>query len=264
GDVLAVGDDQDHAARKALMRKRGRASYHCVPQCGSTAPISAETPQRGVRVGRRAREAGERDRLMAERHHLHLVLWALCRDERPGRRGSVLQRRARHRLRPIDGEHDALCLPEVEGLEAGGRQAVLLELGFPPTRRYDDGDAHLRIAARVDAGDPHPVRRRSGGRCDDEYEADQRGCAQSHSCPPPKLLMAKAARTSSSSFEKKAGGRTTLFAASFSRKCGRRPVACSGVNNRFARAASASLGEDARKRSWRVTTSDSIPTTSAM
>ena len=102
---------------------------------------------------------------------------ALDRDEGARRGRRVCERRAAHRLRAVDREDDALDAPEVHGLDAGHRYAVLLEAGATATRRRDDSDPHLRVTRRVDAGDADSS---DGG----SRERERRGSRRLEGHPP--------------------------------------------------------------------------------
>ena len=159
-DVLAVCEHDDHVSRLALLGEVARGHRHGIPERSPGLRVRRRAAERCIGIGARAREACQREGLLAELDHLDAVGRSLRPNEgaRCGRR--VSQRSAGHRLRVVDAENDALRASEVEGLEPGDRQSVLVHVRRGPPARRDDGHPQLWVAAGVDADDAHRARRR--------------------------------------------------------------------------------------------------------
>ncbi len=216
-DVGTVGDDDDRPARPVILRQPVGGEHDRVVERRSGLGIDGEVGDLVASLRGSRRDPGQRDGRAAEHDDADVVV-------RPGARGELLhggnrvvERTPTHRLRAVDRNHDALGLTQVDRLGAPDRPAVLGQM----RRRRADGrhvrDAQRRERARVDSLDPRSGSRdRRGEECREQGNADERPL---HSKPPPKPVAANDARTwSESSAAKNEGGRTTLLAASFSRK----------------------------------------------
>ena len=146
------------------VRRATTASQSAVPRVR----VGGEAGERGVGVGRRALEKPvERDGLVAERH---TSTWSLGPFAATNARAAAVA--SRERRAGIDCERSTasttlLPRPRLTALEAGDGHAVLAQPRRAAPGRRDDGHPDLRVAARVDARDPHapaPAARAQGER----------------------------------------------------------------------------------------------------
>ena len=173
GDVLSVGQDDQHPADE-----RARAQLSCsrddrVVECGSLAAGDGDVSQRGVGIDCRGRQGAQRNRVGTEGEHRNCVCGRLRGDEASRRRHRSLERRSDHRSRVVDREHDRLRVAEVLGDQAGDGLAVLGHARSDSgSERRHDRSAHGREAAGVDRrdGDSSRGRRRDNERGDDNGE----------------------------------------------------------------------------------------------
>src|SRR5918994_748029 len=219
-------------------------------------------------VCRLRRETGEHHGTGGERGDGHPVLTVLGPDERLCSRDRVCEGLAAHRPRAVDREHHALCLGEVLGsvAAADGTAVLLQRRRLCRGHRGDDGHPDPRKGRCVAARYLHPgvCCRHRGERYYAEGDADPDPPALPDHRPYPAAKAGRAWTTSSRS--KNVGGRATPEAAIFSRKWGLSPVQPSGERSASVRPAAgeSSSGGFATKMSWRVTTSDSMRSTSVM
>ena len=226
------------------------------------------------RAARRRRRRGRDekpvscDRAVAERDDGDPVAGAASRATNA--RAAATRRRApaRHRLRAVDREHDALRAAEVDRLQAGHRHAVLASAARCDRRRRDDGDAgragSRSCRRRVIAAARPP--RRAGEDERSERERRRRERAVLTAIAPEARRREGRPDVRRRRSLKNVGGRTTPFAASFSRKCGLRPGALRAARAAACRASCgvSSSGGLATKMSCSVITSDSMRSTSVM
>ena len=215
-DVVAVGDDDDRAARPVVLAEIVRRGDDRVVQRGACLAVDGHARELVACLGRAGGAAGQRDGVVAEGNDADVVLGADRTGEGLGGRDGVGERLSAHRLRAVEREHDALRPAEVDGGERRDGLTVLTQGRRLRTERRHDRDAQLGEGARVEGADARCRPRRR-----DEHRADGEGGEERalHSWPPTKPDAANDARTwSESSPEKNDGGSTTLFAASRSRK----------------------------------------------
>ncbi len=186
-DVLAVGEEHDHARPARFLREDARRERHGVVQRRAGGRVHGHRAQRVVGVDRRGGEARQLHGLRAEDDHGDAVGRRLGREELPRSRRRVLQLLAGHRLRAVDGDHDALRGGEVLCGQVDHAAAVLGQgRRLVGGDRRDEGRADRRIPAHVDPTEGHGRarrhRRQEGDDGGEEQDADQRAAV--HSNPP--------------------------------------------------------------------------------
>jgi hypothetical protein len=128
--VGAVREQDEHAPAGRRLVERPRGHGNGLPEGGPLLCVDLDRPQLVLRVDRCRRHSGQLGRSVPEGDELDPGAARLREHERLRSSGGIAQRRAAHRLRAVDGQHDVRALTEVVGLRSLDRLAVLTDQRF--------------------------------------------------------------------------------------------------------------------------------------
>ena len=159
GRLLAVGDEEQNLVAAAFrMEGAGRTCYAVVERC-PVVRVETDPLKRLLEDVGRCREAGQLERLRADREHSDTIARRLVCHEASRDTDGGPKRAAVHRLGVVDSENERVGAAHVAGVQEWNALAVLVQArGCVAHARKDDAHGERGERSRVDPDTHRDVR----------------------------------------------------------------------------------------------------------